>query len=103
MAQELPRSLDPHSLHASTRRIGGISQLPQAKLQPYKSVKFYQIFGMWIYTAQTRSPPTDDFLSMVLDPQFVSFLPRRIEDSATVIWVYRRLSNSDLCLQTMRL
>jgi len=43
---------------------------------------------MTSYTAQTRSPPTDDVLSMVLDPQFVRFLPRRIEDSATVIWVY---------------
>jgi len=32
--------------------------------------------------------PADDFLSTVLDPQFVSFLPRRIEDSATAIWVY---------------
>jgi len=35
-----------------------------------------------------KAPRTDDFLSKVLDPQFVSFLPRRIEDSATVIWVY---------------
>jgi len=40
------------------------------------------------YPAQTRCPPNDDFLSTVLDPQFVNFLPRRIEDSAIVIWVY---------------
>jgi len=47
-----------------------------------------QIFRMSNHPQETKSPPTDDFLSKVLDPQFVSFLPRRIEDSATVIWVY---------------
>jgi len=35
-----------------------------------------------------EKPVIDDFLSTVLGLQFVSFLPRRIEDSAAVIWVY---------------
>jgi len=40
--------------------------------------------------AHTKSHAIDDFLATALDPQFVglSFLPRRIEDSITVIWVY---------------
>jgi len=39
--------------------------------------------------AHTKSPVLDDFLATVLDPQLVglSFLSRRIEDPATVIWV----------------
>jgi len=44
---------------------------------------------------QTQSHPTDEFLSKVLDPQFVSFLPRRIEDSAN--------GDLGLSIQTIRL
>jgi len=35
-------------------------------------------------SSRHEKPPIDDFLSTILDPQFVSFLPRRIEDSARV-------------------
>jgi len=51
---------------------------------------FYQIFRMLGYPAQTKNPLFDDFLSTDLDTQFISFLPRRIEDSATATWVYTR-------------
>jgi len=64
---------------------------PQTKLQQYQSVEFLSNFqNVKPPCTHMKSPSLDDFLAAVLGPQFVglSFLPRRIEDSATVIWVY---------------
>ena len=67
---------------------------PQTKLQQHQLMEFLSNFQN---VKPPRKAPIDDFLSTVLDPQFVSFLPRRIEDSATVIWVYL-YTQCDLCL-----
>jgi len=87
MAQELPMIPDPHSLHV-TGSFGRIRPPPKQSSNQINKWSFYQIFRISSYPAQTTSPPTDDFLSTVRDQQFVSFLPRRIEDSATVLWVH---------------
>jgi len=73
---------DPHNLVA-TGSFGGLSL--QTNLQQYQLVEFLSNFQN---VRPPQKAPIDDFLSTVLDSQFVRFLPRRIEDSATVIWVH---------------
>jgi len=59
--------LDFHSLLA-IGSFGGITPL-QAKFQPYKSVEFLSNFQNVKLPCTNEKPPTDDFLSTVLNPQ----------------------------------
>ena len=85
-AQELPMIPDPQSPRHGKHWLD--YPPPKQSSNYLNQWNFYKIFRMSSYPAQTRCPSNDDFLSTVLDPQFVNFLPRRIEDSAIVIWVY---------------
>ena len=78
----------PHSLVATGSFSGHIP--PKQSSNKINQWSFYQTFRMSSRPAHTKSPAIDDFLGTVLDPQFVglSFLPRKTEDSTTVIWVY---------------